>query len=397
MMNGVIPAEIAEFSQDAIAIRRKIHSRPELGFEEFQTSDLVANLLRDWGYDVSRDIGGTGVVGTLTNGQGERLGLRADMDALPMQETTGLPYGSTVAGKMHACGHDGHTAMLLAAARHLARTRNFIGTLNLIFQPAEEGLGGASRMLEDGLFDRFPCDAIFAMHNVPGHPVDRFGFRAGPFMASADTVTIRVVGRGGHGAAPHTTVDPVVVCSSIVLALQSIVSRNVDPQEAAVVTVGSIHSGTVSNIIPQSAEMAVTVRSLSPSVRDTLETRIRGLVEAQAASFGAVAEIDYHHCHPVLINHAFETALARDVVGKWLGKDAIIQDLPPVMASEDFAFLLEKCPGAYVNIGNGEASQPLHNPNYDFNDDALALGASFWVKLTEEYLAGGRTRSKPSV
>ncbi len=307
-----------------------------------------------------------------------------------MQETTGLPYGSTAPGKMHACGHDGHTAMLLAAARHLARSRHFTGTLHLIFQPAEEGLGGASRMLADGLFDRFPCDAIFAMHNVPGHPVNRFGFRAGPFMASADTVTIRIIGHGGHGAAPHTAVDPVVVCSSIVMALQSIVSRNVDPQEAAVITVGSLHSGTVSNIIPQSAEMAVTVRSLSPSVRDRLELRIRELVEAQAASFGAIANIDYHHCHPVLINHEFETTFACGVVSKWLGEDAIIQNLPPVMASEDFAFLLEECPGAYINIGNGEASQPLHNPNYDFNDDALPFGASFWVRLTEEYLPAER-------
>ena len=388
-VDPVIPG-IAAIAPEMIAIRRQIHSHPELAFQEVATSDIVAGLLTQWGYEVSRGLGKTGVVGVLKQGSGSRrIGLRADMDALPIEEATGLPYASTVPQAMHACGHDGHTAMLLAAAKHLAQSRNFSGTLHLIFQPAEEGLGGAQTMMTDGLFERFPCDAIFALHNVPGYPAGHLGFFSGAFMASADTVTVRVVGRGGHGAVPDKTIDPIVVCASIVTALQSIVSRNVSPRDLAIISVGSIHAGVASNVIPPSAEMLLTVRALAPDVRDLLERRIRELVHGQAASFGAHAEIDYFRCHPVLINHRKETDFARQVAVDCLGAQAIIDDLEPFTASEDFACMLEQCPGSYLVIGNGdgERSCALHNPGYDFNDDCLAVGASYWVKLAERFLA----------
>ncbi|WP_016701635.1 M20 aminoacylase family protein [Pseudomonas chlororaphis] len=383
----VLP-EIAEQQNAMIALRRQIHAHPELGFEEFATSTLVAGQLREWGYEVSTGVGRTGVVATLKNGEGRALGLRADMDALPIQETSGVPHASRIDGVMHACGHDGHTATLLAAARYLARSRNFKGTLQLIFQPAEEGLGGARAMLDDGLFERFPCDAVFAMHNVPGHPTGHLGFYSGPFMASADTVSVKIIGHGGHGAVPHKAVDPVLVCASIVVALQSIVARNINPQDTAIVSVGAIHSGTVSNVIPASADMSISVRALTPEVRQLLERRITELVHGQAASFGAQAQIDYQHCHPVLINHPEETALAREVAREWLGEEQLIHDLKPFTASEDFAFMLERCPGSYLVIGNGqgEGSCLLHNPGYDFNDHCLPIGATYWVKLAERFL-----------
>ncbi|SMF27552.1 M20 aminoacylase family protein [Pseudogulbenkiania subflava] len=383
----VLPG-IAAIEAEMVALRRRIHANPELGFQEVATSNLVATCLRAWGYQVTRGLGGTGVVGTLSNGDGPALGLRADMDALPIQESTGLPHASRVEGVMHACGHDGHTAMLLAAARYLAETRSFRGTLHLIFQPAEEGLGGARKMMEDGLFERFPCDAVFATHNVPGYPAGSFGFVSGACMASADTVTIKVLGKGGHGAMPHKTVDPVVVAASIVLALQSVVARNVDPQEVAVVTVGSFHSGTVNNVIPAEAELTLSVRAMTPAIRDLLEQRITELAQAQAASFGARLEIDYRRLYPPLINHPAATALARQVALDWVGEE-LVHEMPPITASEDFAFMLERCPGSYVTIGNGpgEGGCQLHNPGYDFNDDCLALGASYWVKLTERFLA----------
>ncbi|WP_415858328.1 M20 aminoacylase family protein [Burkholderia ubonensis] len=371
-----------------IALRRRLHAHPELGFEERATSELVADCLTTWGYRMTRGLGGTGVVGTLTRGAGRRLGLRADMDALPIRETTGLPHASRIDGVMHACGHDGHTAMLLAAARCLAERERFRGTLNLIFQPAEEGLGGAQRMIEDGLFARFPCDAVFAMHNVPGLPAGKLGFCDGPFMASADEVRVRVTGRGGHGAAPHAAVDPVVVCASIVMALQTIVSRNVNPQALAIITAGSIHAGTASNVIPPHADLELSVRALSPDVRTLLERRIRETVAGQAASYGATAEIDYRVGYPVLVNHADETAFARQVARDWGGDDALIEQLQPIAASEDFAFMLNACPGSYLSIGNGDgaAGCTLHNPGYDFNDAILATGASYWVALAERFL-----------
>ncbi|OMG71221.1 amidohydrolase [Burkholderia ubonensis] len=383
-----ISPEMAAIEADMIALRHRLHAHPELGFEERATSDLVADCLTTWGYQVTRGLGGTGVVGTLTRGAGRRLGLRADMDALPIRETTGLPHASRIDGVMHACGHDGHTAMLLAAARCLAERERFRGTLNLIFQPAEEGLGGAQRMIEDGLFGRFPCDAVFAMHNVPGLPAGKLGFCDGPFMASADEVRVRVTGRGGHGAAPHATVDPVVVCASIVMALQTIVSRNVNPQALAIITAGSIHAGTASNVIPPHADLELSVRALSPDVRALLERRIRETVAGQAASYGATAEIDYRVGYPVLVNHTEETAFARQVARDWGGGDALIEQLQPIAASEDFAFMLNACPGSYLSIGNGDgaAGCALHNPGYDFNDAILATGASYWVALAERFL-----------
>jgi hippurate hydrolase len=380
--------EIAAIEGEMIALRRRLHACPELGFEEHVTSELVATLLAEWGYRVTQGVGRTGVVGTLTRGNGYSLGLRADMDALPIEEATQLPHASHVRGVMHACGHDGHTAMLLAAAKCLAQRTQWRGTLNLIFQPAEEGLGGARKMIEDGLFERFPCDAVYAMHNVPGVAVGRLGFCSGPFMASADEVTIRVIGRGGHGASPHLTVDPVVVCASIVMALQSIVARNIDPQHPAVVTVGAIHSGTASNVVPPHADLLLSVRALSPEVRALLEKRIGDIVQGQVAAYGAHAEIDYRRDYPVLVNHPAETEVARQVALNWGGPDALIDDLRPFMASEDFAYMLERCPGSYVSIGNGDdaRSHSLHNPEYDFNDDCLAIGANYWVMLAERIL-----------
>ncbi|WP_176081190.1 M20 aminoacylase family protein [Paraburkholderia tropica] len=389
MNTMAIPPEIAAIEAEMIALRHAIHAHPELGYEEFVTGDLVAQRLAEWGYEVHRGLGGTGVVGTLKAGDGtRRLGLRADMDALPIHEATGLDYASRIPGKMHACGHDGHTAMLLAAARHLAQSRSFNGTLHLIFQPAEEGLGGAKRMLDEGLFERFPCDAVFAMHNMPGFPTGKLGFRAGPFMASSDTVVIDIDGRGGHGAVPHKAIDPVVVCANVVLALQTIVSRNVPPLEMAIVTVGAIHAGDAPNVIPQTAQMKLSVRALRPDVRDLLEERITALVHAQASVYGATARIDYQRRYPVLVNDPAMTAFAQDVARDWLGEGGLIHDMDPLTGSEDFAFLLGHCAGSYLIIGNGdgEGGCMVHNPGYDFNDDCLATGAAYWVKLTERFL-----------
>lgn len=386
MTLSVIPAGLAD---EMIDLRHRIHAHPELGFEEFATSDLVAERLQAWGYTVHRGLGGTGVVAQMQVGDGgKRLGLRADMDALPIHETTGLPYQSTIPGKMHACGHDGHTAMLLAAAKHLARERRFSVTLNLIFQPAEEGLGGAKKMLDEGLFEQFPCDAVFAMHNMPGFPAGKLGFLPGPFMASSDTVIVEVQGRGGHGAVPHKAIDPVVVCAQIVIALQTIVSRNVLPLDMAIITVGAIHAGEAPNVIPDRAQMRLSVRALKPEVRDLLETRIQEVVHAQAAVFGATATIDYQRRYPVLVNDDRMTAFARGIAREWVGDANLIADMRPLTGSEDFAFLLEQRPGCYLIIGNGdgEGGCMVHNPGYDFNDAVLATGASYWVKLAEGFL-----------
>jgi hippurate hydrolase len=385
-----IPAGIADLEDEMIALRHRIHAHPELAYEEFATADLVAERLQEWGYTVTRGLGKTGVIGQLKVGHStKRLGLRADMDALPIHEQTGLPYASTIPGKMHACGHDGHTAMLLAAAKHLARTKSFDGTLNLIFQPAEEGLAGAKKMLEDGLFDAFPCDAVFAMHNMPGYPTGKFGFLPGSFMASSDTVIVKVTGRGGHGAVPHKAVDPVVVCAQIVLALQTIVSRNIAPLDMVIITVGAIHAGEAPNVIPESAEMRLSVRALKPEVRDYLQTRITEVVQAQAAVYGARAEVDYQRRYPVLVNDAAMTDFAQQIALDWLGEAGLIPHMQPLTGSEDFAFLLERCAGSYLIIGNGdgEGGCMVHNPGYDFNDDCLATGAAYWVRLTESFLA----------
>jgi hippurate hydrolase len=377
-----------------ISLRRDIHRHPELAFEEHRTAALVADKLAGWGYAVERGIGGTGVVGTLVRGQGRRrLGLRADMDALPIVEASGAEWSSSHAGVMHACGHDGHTAMLLAAARHLAEHSSFDGTLHLIFQPAEEGGGGALRMMEDGLFERFPCDAVFAMHNMPGIEQGRLVLREGAAMASSDYATITLTGFGGHGAMPHRAADPIVAAASIVMALQTIVSRNIDPLHAAVVTVGALHAGQANNVIPASATLELSVRALDREVRATIERRIKALVAAQADSFGVAAKIDWKPGYAVLVNTPAETALARDVAVELVGAGQVTLQGPPLTGSEDFAFMLERVPGSYLLIGNGtgegtgEGGCMVHNPGYDFNDDNIGTGSAYWVRLAERFLA----------
>ncbi len=391
-LEHVLPCVRANASE-MVALRHRIHAHPELAFEEHATSDLVAASLTSWGYEVYRGLAGTGVVGTLRLGNGtRRLGIRADMDALPIQETTGLPYASQIPGQMHACGHDGHTAILLAAARALAQERGFDGTLNLIFQPAEEGLGGGRRMVEDGLFERFPCDAIYALHNMPGFPVGKFGFKEGAFMASSDSVTVTVKGRGGHGSAPHQAADPVVAAAHIVIALQTIVSRNVDPRDMAVVSVGSIHAGDAPNVIPDSVQMRLTVRAYRPEVRTMLRERITALVQAQAVTLGVQAEVDYHWRYPALVNEPQATRFARQVALDWLGEDGLLPELQPLTGSEDFSFMLEQCPGSYLIVGNGVGEHHssggcmVHNPGYDFNDAMLPIAASYWVQLVRRFL-----------
>ena len=378
---------------DYATLRRDLHQHPEIGFQEFRTSDLVAERLERWGYAVTRGLGGTGVVGQLKCGTGtRRLGLRADMDALPIQESTGLPYASRHAGLMHACGHDGHTAMLLAAAEHLATNGRFDGTLNLIFQPAEESLGGARKMMEDGLFERFPCDAIFAMHNMPGFRQGQLLLREGATMASSENILVHIEGRGGHGAMPHLSADPVVAGSAIVMGLQTIVSRNVAPLQMAVITVGAFQSGVANNVIPQSAMLKLSVRALDRGVRELLRRRIVELVEAQATSFGVQARVEFLPGYPVLVNTPEETALAREVAIALVGADHVVQQTEPLTGSEDFAYMLEAVPGSYLFIGNGDEASGghgacmVHNPNYDFEDRNIPIGAAFWVKLTERYL-----------
>ena len=383
-------ARIGEF----IHLRHDIHRHPELAFEEHRTAALVADKLEAWGYDVERGIGGTGVVGRLVRGDGtRRLGLRADMDALPIMEATGAEWASNRPGVMHACGHDGHTAMLLAAARHLAEHGRFSGTLHLIFQPAEEGGGGALRMIEDGLFGRYPCDAVFAMHNMPGVPQGQLVLREGAAMASSDYATITLTGVGGHGAMPHRAADPVVAAAGIVMALQTIVSRNVDPLQMAVVTVGAIHAGQANNVIPAGATLELSVRALDPDVRVTLERRIKALVAAQAESFGVTAQIDWRPGYAVLVNTPDETAFARTVALELLGEERVTLQGPALSGSEDFAFMLERVPGSYLLVGNGDGANGnpagacmVHNPGYDFNDDNLAIGSAYWALLTERFL-----------
>lgn len=383
--------EIRAHEDEMVALRRQIHANPELGFEEHATSALVAERLSRWGWEVHRGLGGTGVVGTLRAGSSpRRIGLRADMDALPMTETSGRPWASKVFGKMHACGHDGHTAMLLSAARHLAATRRFDGTVHTVFQPAEEGLAGARKMLEDGFLERFPCDAIFGMHNAPGLPEGQFMTVPGFAMASADTCIIKITGVGGHGGIPQNTVDPIVAGSAIVMALQTIVARNVPPLQAGIVSVGAFLAGEAPNVIPGTAELRLTVRALRPDVRDLLERRIHEVAQAQAATFGAQAEVNYQRRYPVLHNSPEHTRFCLNLVRDWLGEDALAAEAEPVTASEDFAFFLEKIPGCFINIGNGTGSEGgcmVHNSRYDFNDRVLSTGASYWVKLTERWLA----------
>lgn len=373
-----------------VSIRQDIHQNPELGFDEKRTSKIVEKLLNEWGYTVHTGYGDTGLVGVLKRGTGKkRIGIRADMDALPIQEKTNLPYSSSKPNTMHACGHDGHTAMLLAAAKYLAEKGEFSGTLNLIFQPAEEALNGAKRMIEDGLFSDHPCDAVFGMHNAPGYRQGTFLFRSGPTLSASDRVTITLRGVGGHGAYPHLTKDPVLAAASIIMALQSIVSRNVSPKEHAVITVGAIHAGEASNVIPETATLKLSIRTLNPEIRTLIETRIKDLVNMQAHSYGVTADIEYIHGCPVLINSKAETDFAQQVATKLVGP-ADVSETESRYGSEDFAYMLEEVPGCYLFIGNGEGSAHgschVHSPHYDFNDKNIIVGGAYWACLAEEYL-----------
>jgi hippurate hydrolase len=375
---------------EVLATRHHLHRFPEIGLSEFKTSDYVAEQLTAFGYEVTRGLAKTGIVATLRNGSSERsIGIRADFDALPILEETGLPYASEIPGVMHACGHDGHTAMLLGAAKILAERRNFDGVIHLIFQPAEENFGGARIMIEDGLFDRFPCDAVFALHNDPEIPFGHIALREGPIMAAVDECKITVNGRGGHGAEPQSTADPIVCGASIVMALQTIVSRNIHPLDPTVITVGGFHAGAASNVIPERAEMVLSIRSFDPKVRDQLEQRIRAVAEGQAASYGMGVTIDYERGYDPTINHKAETDFVRDLAISFAGQDKVY-DLPrPMMGSEDFAYMLAKRPGSYFFLGTQRTPNdpPLHHPRYDFNDDILPVGTTLWVELAERYLS----------
>ncbi|MFO6420706.1 M20 aminoacylase family protein [Hylemonella sp. W303a] len=380
-------------------IRRDIHAHPELSYEEFRTSDLVAAKLAEWGIPVHRGLGGTGVVGTVRNGTSSRaIGLRADMDALPVQEINAFAHASRHAGKMHACGHDGHTAMLLAAAQHLAQNRNFDGTVHLIFQPAEEGGAGADRMIREGLFEQFPVDAVFGMHNWPGLPVGSFALSPGPVMASTNEFKIVVKGKGGHAAMAYNTVDPVVVAAQLVQAFQTIISRNVKPVEAGVISVTMIHAGHASNVIADSCELQGTVRTFEPEVLDLIEARMKVCADNTCAAFGASCDFEFVRNYPATINSEAEVAFARRVMASIVGEANVLRQ-EPTMGAEDFAYMLRAKPGAYAFIGNGEGTHrghghgvgpcTLHNPSYDFNDDLIPLGATLWVRLVEEFLKKG--------
>lgn len=382
-------SDLEPMKAELTRIRRHLHANPELSFEEAETARFVAEKLEAWGYEVSRNVGGHGVVARLTVGAGTKsIAIRADMDALPIEEQTGHPYASKFTGKMHACGHDGHTTVLLGAAEYLARTRRFSGTVNLIFQPAEEagGWSGAQAMIADGLFERFPFDAIFGLHNHPGAPEGTWLMRSGPLMAAADTVEIKVHGKGGHASRPHLTIDPVVVACNIVVALQSVVSRNIDPTQTAVVTVGAIHGGEAANVIPESARMLMTVRSFDPDIRDLLEARITKLANAVAEGYGAKAVINYTRGNPVVVNSEEETEFARIVAEELVGADKV-SICPLIPGSEDFSHFLQHKPGSFLRLGNGVNSAILHSDKYDFADESLTVGAAMWARLTERYLA----------
>lgn len=371
-------------------IRHRIHQHPELGFEEHVTSELVAKLLKEWGYDVHQGLAKTGVVGTLKVGTGTKIiGLRADMDALPIQEASNKAWQSQQANKFHGCGHDGHTTILLAAAEQLAKTRNFNGTLRVIFQPAEELLYGGRVMLDDGLFELFPCHMIFGLHNMPKLKVGNFYFREGPMMASCDTIHIHIEGQGSHGAMPEYGTDALVTACHIVVALQTIVSRNISPFEQAVVTVGYIGSGDAPNVVNDKALLKLSIRALNPTVRATLQQRIKDIAISQAASFGAKAIVEHINGCPPVVNGKEATQLAIDVATDLFGADKVHTNTAPLMGSEDFAFMLEANPnGNYCFVGNGdgEGACMVHNPSYDFNDEIIVPAAAYWCALAEKYL-----------
>jgi len=376
---------IADLHADITAWRRDIHAHPELQYDVHRTAAGVAEKLRAFGCDeVVTGIGKTGVVGVIKGSKpgSKVIGMRADMDALPIEEANDVPYKSTVPGKMHACGHDGHTAMLLGAAKYLAETRNFAGTAVVVFQPAEEGGAGGLAMVKDGLMERFGIQEVYGMHNYPGMPVGRFGIRSGPMMASADFVTIEIEGRGGHAARPHLAIDTVLVGAQIVNNIQSIVSRNVDPVRSGVVSICVFQAGTTDNVIPQTARLMGTARALSPEVRDLIERRLHEVVEGTAKVHGATAKLTYTRNYPVLKNHEDQTDFAAAIAGDVAGRERVDTDHPPMMGAEDFSYMLEARPGAMIWVGNGD-SQGLHHPSYNFNDDVIPFGTSYWVRLVE--------------
>ncbi|MFO1326479.1 MAG: M20 aminoacylase family protein [Rubrivivax sp.] len=381
-------------------MRRDIHAHPELCFQEQRTADLVARALTDWGIPIHRGMGTTGVVGIVKNGTSSRaVGLRADIDALPMTEHNHFAHASKHQGKMHACGHDGHTAMLLAAAKHLSKHRNFDGTVYLVFQPAEEGGGGAREMMKDGLFEKFPMEAIFGMHNWPGMKVGQFALCPGPMMASSNEFKITIVGKGAHAAMPHNGVDPVPVACQMVQAFQTIVTRNKRPIDTAVISVTMIHAGEATNVIPDSCTIEGTVRTFSTEVLDLVERRMKTIAEATCAAFEARCEFAFHRNYPATVNHAAEAEFARQALAEVVGADNVLP-YEPTMGSEDFSYFLQAKPGCYFVIGNGDGAHramghgegpcTLHNPNYDFNDDLIPLGATAWVRLAERWLATPR-------
>jgi hippurate hydrolase len=387
--------ETTDLAPELKDIRHHLHQHPELAYKEFQTSDFVAETLERWGYEVTRGLAGTGMVASLKAGSSSRaVAVRADMDALNIAEQTGLPYASVAPGQMHACGHDGHTTMaLLGAACHLARTRRFDGTVHLVFQPAEEIGGsdsGAKRMIADGLFERFPCDAIFGLHNHPGYPAGTFMFRSGPFMSASDIVDIVIRGRSGHAARPHLAVDPVMTGAMLVVALQTVVSRNVDPMQTAVVTVGAFNAGHAANAIPETANLRLSVRSFDAKVRKQLETRIRALAHSVAEGHGAEVEINYVAGYPTVINSEAETELAAQVARELVGDACVIDPFDRIAGSEDFAYYLQRKPGCFLRLGNGEGVPMLHNASYDFNDQNLTVGTAYWTRLVERFLAPGQ-------
>jgi hippurate hydrolase len=387
-------AGLRAWHADLTAIRRELHSTPELGFEERLTSDLVARQLARFGVDeIHRGLGKTGLVGVIRgtrHGSGRTIGLRADMDALPLAEENAFAHRSTTPGLMHACGHDGHTAMLLGAARWLAQTRQFDGTVHLIFQPGEEGYAGARAMIQDGLFERFPCDTVYAMHNWPGLPPGTIAVKPGPMMAAADRVTIVIEGKGGHGAHAYLAIDPVVVAAHVITAAQTIVSRNVGPLDSAVVSLCSIQAGHPSamSVIPREATITGTVRSFRMQTQDMIEQRLKQLAEQVALGFGATARVHYERLYPATVNSHDEALFGAQVAEELVGADKVVRDLEPSMGAEDFAFMLDKRPGAYFRIGQGGAESGcfLHNPRYDFNDEILPLGAALFVRLAERSL-----------
>ncbi len=375
-----------DFLPELVAIRHHLHQIPEIGLSEFKTSDFIASQLEKWGFEVTRGLAKTGIVATLRAGDSNRaIGFRADFDALPMHEETGLPYASQHPGAMHACGHDGHTSMLLGAAWALSQDKSFSGTVHLIFQPAEENFGGGKLMIEDGLFERFPCEQVFALHNWPGVPLGKFATRAGPVAASIDVVTLTVKGKGGHGAQPEDTIDPVVVGSSIVMALQTLVSRNISPHQPSVLTVGAFLSGSACNIIPDTAVLEISMRAMNPKVREELRQRVEQIATFQAKSYNADVSFDWQLGYPATINDANAVEVAKATITEHFGDDAMIEMATPLMGSEDFSFLLEEVPGAYVLIGNGDSSG-LHTTTYDFNDEILETGAMYFYHLAKSQL-----------